>query len=104
MFLNSLMVSKTVWDSLSEQERAAIEAAAQISEEHFAGTQRDAEQRFVEIFSKAGAKGRRFDREDYLAWLSLAQETAWAEYLAISPDTKTMLYDTIETILANDIR
>jgi TRAP-type C4-dicarboxylate transport system substrate-binding protein len=104
MFLNSLMVSKTVWDSLSEQERAAIEAAAQISEEHFAGTQRDAEQRFVEIFSKAGAKGRRFDREDYLAWLSLAQETAWAEYLAISPDTKAMLYDTIETILANDIR
>src|SRR5262245_20396837 len=102
MFLNSLMISKTVWDDLSEDHRALFEAAARISEEHFANTQRDAEERFIDIFTKAGAKGRRFGREDYLAWLRLAQQTAWAEYLAISPSTKTMLYDTIETILASD--
>lgn len=104
MFLNSLMISKKVWDGLSEAEQAAFDAAAQISEEYFASAQRDAEVRFVEAFTKAGAKERRFSREDYLAWLGLAQETAWTEYLAISPDTRTMLYDTIKTILANSLK
>jgi len=104
MFLNTLMISKTVWDSLSQTEREAFEAAAEISEEYFAAAQRDAEKRFVDVFTKAGARPRMFTREDYLAWLRLAQETAWAEYLAISPAAKTMLYDTIETILANDLQ
>jgi TRAP-type C4-dicarboxylate transport system substrate-binding protein len=100
MFLNSLMVSKKVWDSLAEPEKAAFDAAAQISEEYFASAQREAEEKFIDIFTKAGAKERRFSREDYLAWLRLAQETAWTQYLTISPETRTMLYDTIETILA----
>ena len=104
MFLNALMISKTVWDDLSEEQRAVLETAARISEEHFADTQRDAEARFVEVFTRAGAKARRFSREDYLAWLSLAQETAWDQYLAISPETRTMLYDTIETILATGLK
>jgi TRAP-type transport system periplasmic protein len=104
MFLNSLMISKKLWDGLSEPERAAFDAAAQISEEYFASAQRDAEERFVEAFAKAGARERRFSREDYLAWLRLAQETAWTQYLAISPDARTMLYDTIETILANRLQ
>jgi TRAP-type C4-dicarboxylate transport system substrate-binding protein len=104
MFLNTLMISKAVWDDLSEDQRAAMEAAARISEDHFAAAQREAEQKFVEVFTKAGAKASRFGREEYLAWLRLAQETAWAEYLTISPDTRTMLYDTIETILASSLR
>ena len=104
MFLNSLMVSKKVWDSLPETDRAAFDAAAEISEDYFASAQRDAEERFIEAFTKAGAKERRFSREDYLAWLRLAQKTAWVKYLDISPDTGTMLYDTIEVILANSVR
>jgi TRAP-type C4-dicarboxylate transport system substrate-binding protein len=104
MFLNTLMISKSVWDGLSATQREAIEAAAEISEDYFAAAQREAEKRFVEVFTKAGARPRMFTREDYLAWLALAQETAWAEYLSISPEAKTMLYDTIATILANDLR
>jgi TRAP-type transport system periplasmic protein len=104
MILNSLMISKKVWDDLSEEQRAAFETAARLSEDDFAGAQHDAEDRFVAAFTKAGAKGRRFEREEYFAWLRLAQKTAWAEYLAISPETKTMLYDTIDTMLAKDIR
>jgi TRAP-type C4-dicarboxylate transport system substrate-binding protein len=99
MFLNTLLISKSVWDGLSEAEQAAFEAAAEISEDYFAATQRDAEQRFVETFSKAGAKYYKFTRDDYLAWLNLAQRTAWAEYLAISPAAKEMLYSTIKTVL-----
>jgi TRAP-type transport system periplasmic protein len=104
MILNSLMISKKVWDDLSEEQKAAFETAARLSEDDFASAQRDAESRFIEVFTKAGAKGRRFERQDYLAWLRLAQETAWAQYIAISPETKTMLYDAIDTMLANGLR
>jgi TRAP-type transport system periplasmic protein len=99
MFLNTLLISKSVWDSLSSAEQEAFAAAAEISEVFFAATQRDAERRFIDTFTKAGAKYYRFTREDYLAWLNVAQQTAWAEYLAISPAAKRMLYDTIETVL-----
>jgi TRAP-type transport system periplasmic protein len=104
MFLNTLMVSKSVWDGLSASQRQAFDAAAEISEDYFAAAQRDAEKRFIEVFTEAGARPRIFTKEDYLAWLHLAQETAWVEYLAISPEAKTMLYNTIQTILANDLQ
>lgn len=104
MILNSLMISKKVWDGMPEEQKAALETAARLSEDDFASGQRDAEGRFIEAFTKAGAKGRRFERQDYLAWLRLAQETAWAEYLAISPETKTMLYDAVDIMLANGLR
>jgi TRAP-type C4-dicarboxylate transport system substrate-binding protein len=99
MFLNTLLISKPVWDSLTPPEQEAFEAAAEISEEFFAATQRDAERRFIDTFTKAGAAYYKFTREDYLAWLNVAQQTAWAEYQAISPAAKRMLYDTIETVL-----
>src|SRR5262249_3168337 len=99
MFLNTLLISKSVWDSLSPAEQGAFEAAAEISEDFFAATQRDAERRFIDTFSKAGARYYQFTREDYLAWLSVAQQTAWAQYLTISPTARRMLYDTIETVL-----
>ena len=102
MFLNTLLISKSVWDGLAEPEKSVFEAAADISEEYFAAAQRDAEKRFVETFIKAGASYRTFTRDDYSAWLALAQETAWAEFLAVSPAAKEMLYETIQTILENN--
>jgi len=102
MFLNTLLISKPIWDGLSEAEKVAFEAAAEISEDYFFAAQRDAEKRFIETFTKAGAKYRKFTKDDYLAWLRLAQQTAWAEYLAISPAAGAILYETIQTILDND--
>jgi TRAP-type C4-dicarboxylate transport system substrate-binding protein len=99
MFATPLLISKSVWDSLSEVERQAFEAAAAISEEYFAATQSEAERKFIEIFTRAGAKYHKFTREEYLAWLRLAQQTAWKAYLAISPATETMLLEVVETIL-----
>lgn len=101
MTLDALMISKSDWDSLSDDERDAFEAAAEASEDYFMGTQREAEKNFIDVFTKAGAKYRRFTWDDYLAWLHLAQATAWAEYLSISPAAETMLLDTLQTILSN---
>jgi TRAP-type C4-dicarboxylate transport system substrate-binding protein len=102
MFLNTLLISKTVWDGLTDSQKAAFEAAAEISEDYFSATQRDAEKRFIATFTRAGAKYRKFTNDDYLRWLRVAQETAWAEFLSISPDAGTMLYETIQTLLDSD--
>src|SRR5262249_39077664 len=39
MFATPLLISKAVWDSLSDAEREAFETAAEISEEYFTATQ-----------------------------------------------------------------
>ena len=88
MFATPLLISKSVWDGLTEKEQEAFEAAAEISEDYFAATQKDAEKKFIEVFTRAGAKYHRFTNQDYLAWLRLAQQTARREYFALSPTTE----------------
>src|SRR5215475_119892 len=99
MFATPLLISKAVWDALSAKEQEAFEAAAEISEDYFAATQKDAEKKFIETFTRAGAKYHRFTYQDYLAWLSLAQQTAWKEYFALSPKTESMLLEVVQTVL-----
>src|SRR5262249_33582890 len=77
MFLNGLLISKPVWDKLTDNEKQAFEAAAIVSEDYFTDTQRDAEKKFIEVFTNAGAKYHNFSNDDYIAWLHLAQQTAW---------------------------
>jgi len=54
MFATPLLISKTVWDGLSDSEQQAFEAAAQISEDYFAATQEEAEKKFIETFTRSG--------------------------------------------------
>jgi TRAP-type C4-dicarboxylate transport system substrate-binding protein len=99
MFATPLLIAKSLWDSLSAAEQQAFEAAAAISEDYFAGTQEASEKKFIEAFTRAGAKYHKFTNEEYLAWLTLAQQTAWKRYLAISPAAEAMLMEVVETIL-----
>ena len=99
MFATPLLIAKSVWDSLSEAEQEAFEAAAEISEDYFAETQKDAEKKFIETFTRAGAKYHKFTQQDYLAWLRLAQQTAWRQFFALSPTTESMLLEVVQTML-----
>jgi len=99
MFVTPLMISKSLWDRMSDAEQHAFEQAAAVSEEYFAGTQQEAEQKFIATFTHAGAKYHKFTQQEYLAWLGLAQQTAWRKYLEISPEAGAMLMEVVETIL-----
>jgi TRAP-type transport system periplasmic protein len=99
MFANPLLISKPLWDSMSDAERQAFEAAADLAEDYFASTQDEAERKFIETFTQAGAKYHKFTFEEYLAWLRLAQQTSWRRYFAISPAAQSMLTDVVKTIL-----
>jgi TRAP-type transport system periplasmic protein len=99
MFATPLLISKALWDRMSDTEQQAFEQAATISEEYFAGTQRQSEDKFIQVFTSAGAKYHKFTHEEYVAWLTLAQKTAWRKYLEISPAAGAMLMEVVETIL-----
>ena len=99
MFSTPLLIAKPLWDNLSPDEQQAFEDAAAIAEEYFAATQDQAEKKFIETFTNAGAKYHKFTYDEYLAWLRLAQQTAWRKYLAISPAAESMLMEVVETIL-----
>jgi TRAP-type transport system periplasmic protein len=74
-----ILISKAVWESLSEQERQALDAAAAEA------SQREAVEAAVEVFTKAGVKVQPLTFEEYAAWLQIAKDTAWKRYRDISP-------------------
>jgi TRAP-type C4-dicarboxylate transport system substrate-binding protein len=99
MFAIPLLISRSVWDGLSAAEQQAFEEAGEISEDYFAATQAEVEEKFIATFTAAGAKFHRFTYEEYLAWLRLAQQTAWRQYLVISPAAEKMLIEVVQTLL-----
>ena len=94
-----LVVSLTTWNRLTPDQKAAIEAAAAISEAYFNSIERDLEQQTVTTLRSAGVSIRSMSRDDYIAWLKLAQRTAWVEYARINPRSQKLLLKTVRTFL-----
>ena len=80
-----ILVSKAAWESLSEEERQALDEAASVSNIYFEASQRESQEAAVEAFTKAGVKVQPLSFEEYAAWLQIAKESAWKKYRAVSP-------------------
>jgi TRAP-type C4-dicarboxylate transport system substrate-binding protein len=80
-----ILISKTAWESLSDDERQALEDAAAASTIYFDASQREAQESAVEAFTKAGVKVQPLGFDEYAAWLQIARDTAWKNYRATSP-------------------
>jgi TRAP-type C4-dicarboxylate transport system substrate-binding protein len=94
-----LLMSKKTWDRLTPAQRQAVEEAAEESDRYFEASQRNAEARALELFTKAGAKVRAPSAHDYLSWLELAQRTAWKKYERSSPASRELLVGTVRVLL-----
>ncbi len=101
MGFSPLIMSLTTWRRLTPEQQAAVEEAAAISDTYYAWAQRDVEQRMVTAARKAGVSVRRMTRQDYLAWLEVAQQTAWLEYTKVSPRAQELLVALLHNILQN---
>jgi TRAP-type C4-dicarboxylate transport system substrate-binding protein len=80
-----IIISKALWDSLSDDERQALEDAAAVSSVFLEASQREAQENAVEAFTKAGVKVQALTFEEYAAWLQIAKDTSWKDYRAVSP-------------------
>ena len=99
MGFSPLVMSLATWKRLTPEQQAAVEDAAAISDSYYALAQRDVERRMVTTLRNAGVAVRRMTREDYLAWLQLAQQTAWLEYTKINPRARELLVTLVRTFL-----
>jgi TRAP-type transport system periplasmic protein len=94
-----LVVSVAAWKKLTPQQQKVFEEAAAISDAYFDATQRDLARRMERTLRRGGVAIWRMSHDDYLAWLGLAQKTAWAEYATINPRAKDLLLETVRTVL-----
>lgn len=86
-----IIISKAVWESLSETEQQALEEAAAVSNVYLEASQREAQEAAVEVFGKAGVKIQPLTFEAYAAWLEIAKDSAWKKYRAVSPRASELL-------------
>jgi TRAP-type C4-dicarboxylate transport system substrate-binding protein len=94
-----MLMSKATWDRLTPAQQAAVEEAAEVADAYFEKAQVEAEKRALAAFQRSGARVRPLSHEEYIAWLQLAQRTAWADYAKMSPAARDLLNSTIRVIL-----
>jgi TRAP-type C4-dicarboxylate transport system substrate-binding protein len=91
MLLQPLVMSKQHWDKLTPAQQKIFEEAAAKSDDYFLTLQREAVDKMVEAYKKAGAKVHAMTRAEYDQWVALARDTAWKEFAARSPTAKDLL-------------
>jgi TRAP-type C4-dicarboxylate transport system substrate-binding protein len=99
MGFSPLVMSMATWRRLTPGQQAAVEEAAALTDSHYEQVQRDVERRLVTTLRGAGVQVRQMTPEEYLAWLQLAQRTAWIEYLKINPRSRDMLMALVRNFL-----
>ena len=96
-----LLMSKKTWDRLTPEQQRAVDEAAQVADAYFETSQIEAEKRALGAFRRAGAQVRSLTHEEYMGWLGLAQRTAWADYVKVSPASRDLLNTAIRVILTD---
>jgi TRAP-type transport system periplasmic protein len=96
-----LLMSKRTWDRLTPEQQHAVDEAAEVADAYFETSQIEAEKRALAAFQRAGAKVRSITHQEYMAWLALAQRTAWADYVKVSPASRDLLNTAIRVILSH---
>jgi len=91
MLLQPLLMSKQHWDKLTPAQQKIFEEAAAKSEEFFLGPQREATDRMIQAYEKAGAQVRQMTKAEFDQWVTLASKTAWPEFAAKSPAAKELI-------------
>lgn len=89
-----VLISKAVWEELSDAERRALEEAAAVSDIYFEALQRESQEAAIDVFSKAGVKVQPLTFQEYADWLRIAKEGPWNRYRSISPKTAD-LFDSL---------
>ncbi|WP_099867419.1 TRAP transporter substrate-binding protein [Pararhizobium haloflavum] len=75
-----VLMSKTVFEGLTQEQQDAIMAAAEKAEAYFNEEVRKGDQAMVDTFTEAGVEVVEMSKEDYDAWLEVAQESAYKTF------------------------
>ena len=75
-----VIMSKKVFDNLTDAQREAILAAAKKAEDYFVGESRKGEQRMIDTFTKAGVEVVSMSKEDFDGWMEMAKNSSYKNF------------------------
>lgn len=75
-----ILMSKQSWEKLNKEQQDALMAAAKKAEEYFAAEAAKMDADMIKAFKDAGVEVVEMSKEDYDAWLKIAQETSYKEF------------------------
>jgi TRAP-type C4-dicarboxylate transport system substrate-binding protein len=99
MGFSPLVVSLSTWQKLTPEQQAIFEEAAAVADQYYESEQGNVERRTIATLQKAGVSVHRMTKEEYLAWLQAAQQTAWMEYTKVNPRARELLVALVRTFL-----
>lgn len=75
-----ILMSKSSWEKLNDEQRDALRAAGEKAEEFFFSEAKKLDQTLVETYEEAGVEVVDMTEEHYNAWLDIAQESSYAHF------------------------
>lgn len=86
-----ILMSKRSWDRLSKEQQDALMAAGKKAEEYFVGEAKKLDQEMIDTFKKAGVEVVEMSREDYDAWLQIAEDTSYKTFAETVPNGQELI-------------
>ncbi|QDC09188.1 ABC transporter substrate-binding protein [Oceanicola sp. D3] len=86
-----LMMNKSVYDGLSDEQRAALDAAAEKAEAFYLEEAKKQDGEARDTFAENGVEIAEMTQEQFDAWRAIAQETSYAAFLEGSPEGQKLL-------------
>ena len=76
-----LLMNKAAYDGLSEEQRAALDAAAAKAEAFYLAEAKKQDAQSVEAFKAAGVEIKAMTPEEFTAWQSIAKESSYKAFV-----------------------
>ncbi|RXV66698.1 ABC transporter substrate-binding protein [Roseovarius sp. A46] len=86
-----LLMNKTAFDGLTEDQQAALLAGAEKAEAYYLEEAKKQDANSVEVFEKAGVEIAHMTQEEFDAWRAIAQETSYKAFVEQVPDGQDLL-------------
>src|SRR3546814_14674628 len=80
-----ILMSKSSWDDLSDEQQKALTAASQKAEDYMTEQAKLLDDKAVDVFEKAGVEVVSMSAEDAAAWRAIAQETSYKIFAETDP-------------------
>ena len=89
--MEPLLISKSVFDSLTPAQQAAIAETGEAMEAFALTNARADDDELAAVYAKAGVKVQDMNAEVLAKWRAVAQDTAWKDYSARNPACAELL-------------
>jgi len=86
-----VLISKRSWDQLNKEQQAALQEAASEAEDYFRQEASNLDQKMADVFAENGVEVVTMSKEDYDAWVQVAQESAYKKFIADVPQGEELI-------------